>query len=178
MAVFIEDLDRCSPEQAIQVLDAIKMFVDIPGCVYILGLDVDVVQKAVASKYVDDPTAQRDYIAKIIQIPFQLPPLTRTEMRMFLENLKLDLPNRLCNDVFVTGLVENPRELKRTINIFSLLWNLAGKREELANNIAPVQLSKIVVIQQAFPDLHKVLQQKPHLLVELEKFFITSSRSF
>jgi hypothetical protein len=171
LAVFIDDLDRCSPQQTIQVLDAIKLFVDIPGCVYVLGLDVDVVQKAVASKYADDPTAQREYMSKIIQIPFQLPPLTRVEMKMFLEFLQLDLPDPLCREVFVTGLVVNPREVKRTINIFSLLWNLAAKRADLILKITPVRLAKVVMIQQAFPELHKLLQQRPSLLIELNRFF-------
>jgi serine/threonine-protein kinase len=172
LAVFIDDLDRCSPQQAIQVLDAIKLFVDIPGCVYILGLDVDVVQKAVASKYADDPAAQREYMSKIIQIPFQLPPLTRKELQLFLEQLTLDLPHPICQNVFITGLVVNPREVKRTINIFSLLWNLASKRTELISKIDPVRLAKVVVIQQAFPELHKLLQQRPYLLIELERYFL------
>lgn len=175
LAVFIDDLDRCSPEQAIQVLDAIKLFVDIRGCIYVLGLDVDVVQKAVASKYADDPTAQREYMSKIIQIPFQLPPLTRIEMKMLLEFLQLDLPDPVCREVFLTGLVVNPREVKRTINIFSLLWNLAAKRTELTGKITPVRLAKVVVIQQGYPELHKILQQRPYLLTELETFFRSDS---
>lgn len=171
LAVFIDDLDRCSPEQTIQVLDAIKLFVDIPGCIYVLGLDVDVVQKAVAAKYLNDPTAQHEYMSKIIQIPFQLPPLTRTEMVSFLEQLELDLPSQVCRDVFVTGLVVNPREVKRTINIFLLLWNLAAKRKELTDKINPVRLAKIVVIQQAFPELHKILQKYPGYMKDLELYF-------
>ena len=171
LAVFIDDLDRCSPERTLQVLDAIKVFVDIQGCVYILGLDVDVVQKAIATKYQGDPVAQREYLGKIVQLPFQLPPLTREEMQEYLERLALDLPHQRCHEVFVAGLVVNPREIKRTINVFSLLWNLAAKREELAGLIAPVRLAKVVVIQHSHPDLHRLLQQHPHLLIELEQYF-------
>jgi len=173
LAVFIDDLDRCAPERTLQVLDAIKVFVDIRGCVYILGLDVDVVRKAIATKYEGDPVAQREYLGKIIQLPFQLPPLTREEMQEFLQQLALELPDTRCHEVFVTGLVVNPREVKRTINIFSLLWNLAAKREELAGLIKPVRLAKVVVIQHSYPELHKVLQQQPGLLVQLERFFRT-----
>lgn len=171
LAVFIDDLDRCSPERTIQVLDAIKLFVDVEGCIYILGLDVDVVQRAIIHKYQDDPVAQREYMSKIIQLPFQLPPLTRDEMREFLRQLTLDLPDSKCQNVFITGLVVNPRELKRTINIFSLLWNLAAKRKELAGKIDPIRLAKVVVIQHGYPGLHKILQQRPYLLIELERFF-------
>lgn len=176
LAVFIDDLDRCSSERAIQVLDAIKLFVDVEGCVYILGLDVDVVQKAIAYKYKDDLVAQREYMSKIIQIPFQLPPLTQNEMRIFLQQLDLDLPDSKCQEVFIAGSSINPREVKRTINIFSLLWNLAAKRAELIDKISPVRLAKIVVIQYEYPDLHKILQHRPYLLIELERYFRNEQR--
>ncbi len=171
LAVFIDDLDRCSSERTIQVLDAIKLFVDVKGCVFVLGLDVEVAQKAVALKYKDDLVAQREYMGKIIQLPFQLPPLTRVEMQKFLTQLTLNLPDTNCQNVFVTGLVVNPREIKRTINIFSLLWNLSSRRSELIGKIHPVRLAKVVVIQQGFPELHKILQQRPYLLVEIERFY-------
>jgi hypothetical protein len=171
LAVFIDDLDRCSPERTIQVLDAIKLFVDVEGCVYILGVDVEVVQRAITYKYKDDLIAQREYLSKIIQLPFQLPPLTRAEMQEFLHQLTLDLPDSECQKVFITGLTVNPREIKRTINIFSLLWNLAAKRKELVGKINPIRLAKVVVIQHGYPELHKILQQRPYLLIELERFF-------
>jgi hypothetical protein len=171
LVVFIDDLDRCSPDKTLQILDAIKLFVDIQGCVYILGLDQDIVQKAVSIKYKDDPIAQADYLGKIIQLPFQLPPLDRNRMQEFMDQLKLELPDRRCHQVFVEGLIANPRELKRTVNIFSLLWNLAANRQKLAELIKPVRLAKIVVIQHSYPELHKLLRSHAHLLIELEVYF-------
>lgn len=168
LTVFIDDLDRCSPERTIQVLDAIKLFVDVHGCIYVLGLDVDVAQKAVATKYKDDLIAQQEYMNKIIQLPFQLPPLTRENLEEFLGQLSVDLPDPNCQNVFITGLTVNPREIKRTINIFSLLWNLATKRAELVGKISPVRLAKVIVIQQGYSELHKMLLQRPRFLVDLE----------
>ncbi|MEA3349445.1 MAG: P-loop NTPase fold protein, partial [Chloroflexota bacterium] len=39
LVVFVDDLDRCLPEKAVEVLEAIKLFLDVPGCVFVLGLD-------------------------------------------------------------------------------------------------------------------------------------------
>jgi hypothetical protein len=33
LAIFIDDLDRCLPEKTVQVLEAVKLFLDKPGCV-------------------------------------------------------------------------------------------------------------------------------------------------
>ncbi len=51
LVVFVDDLDRCLPEKAIEVLEAIKLFVDAPGCVFILGLDQDVIARGIEMKY-------------------------------------------------------------------------------------------------------------------------------
>ena len=35
IAVFIDDLDRCLPEKAIEMLESIKLFLDIPGYIFL-----------------------------------------------------------------------------------------------------------------------------------------------
>ena len=39
LIVFVDDLDRCLPEKAIEVLEAIKLFLEVPGVVFVLGMD-------------------------------------------------------------------------------------------------------------------------------------------
>lgn len=47
----MDDLDRCLPGKAIAVLEAIKLFLDVKGCIFLLGLDQDVVAKGIKIKY-------------------------------------------------------------------------------------------------------------------------------
>jgi hypothetical protein len=49
--IVIDDLDRCLPEKALQVLEAIKLFLDVPGVVFLLAVDREVIEKAVTNKY-------------------------------------------------------------------------------------------------------------------------------
>ena len=44
VVVFVDDLDRCPPERIVQVIDAIKLFLDVPGCVYVMGLDREIIE--------------------------------------------------------------------------------------------------------------------------------------
>jgi hypothetical protein len=171
LAVFVDDLDRCSPDGTLQVLDAIKLFLDIPGCVFVLGVDVDVVQKAVAGKYKDDPVAQQEYLGKIVQLPFYLPALSRRDTRHFVEQIVPQLPDGRCRSIFIEGLATNPREIKRAISVFAMLWSLAAHRPELSGIIKPVRLAKVVVIRHSYSALYKILEANPQFLIVLENYY-------
>jgi hypothetical protein len=65
MVVFVDDLDRCPPERIVEVLDAIKLFLNVPNCLYVLGLDRGIIEEAVRVKFSDyetpRPRSQRVY---------------------------------------------------------------------------------------------------------------------
>ena len=171
VVVFIDDLDRCPPERVVQVLDAIKLFVDIPRGVYILGLDRNIVEQAVKIKYKgyqDQDEQAREYLEKIIQLPFMLPPIDAADMRAFVERLVPHLPDSRCADVFALGLAPNPRQVKRTVNVFLLVWELSRQKLPQAKS---VRLAKLVVIQHSHPDLYQLLREVPRYLRELEACF-------
>jgi len=47
LAVFVDDLDRCLPDKAVEVLEAIKLFLDVPGVVFVLGIARDVIEQGI-----------------------------------------------------------------------------------------------------------------------------------
>lgn len=49
----IDDLDRCLPEKAVQMLESIKLFLDVPGCAFVLALDDEIVERGIAHRYRD-----------------------------------------------------------------------------------------------------------------------------
>jgi hypothetical protein len=75
LVIMIDDLDRVRPGKALEMLEAIKNFVDVPGCVFILAVDYGVIQQGVADRL--GPEAQlthgKSYFDKIIQVPFNMP---------------------------------------------------------------------------------------------------------
>jgi hypothetical protein len=211
LVIFVDDLDRCLPDKAVEVLEAIKLFLDVPNCVFILGIDRDVVERGIRLRYgemgrlgnrqpvqfqVDQEILGkgaggyraflqdlysgegeiidgRRYLEKIIQIPFVLPPMGHEKMGGFVAELTPNLPDERCGLVFVRGLEPNPRQVKRALNIFALLWTLAehlpGSPTILSRSITPVRLAKLVVLQQRHPDLYKVLREEPWQLIAWER---------
>jgi hypothetical protein len=180
LVVFVDDLDRCLPEKAIEVLEAIKLFVDAPGCVFMLGLDQEVIARGIEMKYKElgemkDEVGEEKftiegmrYLEKIIQLPFQIPPIEQVDMNEFVEDLIAEWPHEECPKVFSIGLANNPRQIKRTVNVFFMLWNLSKKRQEkLQGLIKPIRLAKVVAIQTIFPGLYNLfLKDSPRYLRE------------
>jgi hypothetical protein len=50
IVVFVDDLDRCLPGKALDVLESMKLFFDLTGFVFVVGLDEDVIDRAVLAK--------------------------------------------------------------------------------------------------------------------------------
>jgi hypothetical protein len=195
LVVFVDDLDRCLPEKAVEVLEAIKLFLDVPGCVFILGLDQDVISRGVEIKYrefgfppktsAEEGASGEDrggfpidgtrYPEKIFQLPFQIPPIEPGKVASFVKGLVDKWPNDECPKVFAEGLGNNPRQVKRTINVFLLLWKLGEKKE--ISQIKPVRLAKVVAIQHIYPELYNVLKEIPRMLRDLEDYYRSESIS-
>lgn len=114
IVVFVDDLDRCLPEGALQVLESMKLFFDIRGFVFIVGLDRTIVEALIEAKYrspapaapvvnlVDRETTTpvatqsapsnyqvqgADYTKKIFQVPFTLAPVAVGQLGEFLSSL-------------------------------------------------------------------------------------------
>jgi hypothetical protein len=51
IVVFVDDLDRCLPNNAPEVLESMKLFFDLEGFVFVVGLDQSVIERAIELKY-------------------------------------------------------------------------------------------------------------------------------
>jgi hypothetical protein len=119
IVVLIDDLDRCSPKKALEVFESIKVFLDIGGFIYIIGLSHGTVSKLITAEYEKSGIKGEHYIKKIIQIPLILPEWSIDDLEQFIEKVlavKLDEPYSKIvteNKSLIASAVElNPREAK------------------------------------------------------------------
>jgi hypothetical protein len=94
LIILIDDLDRCSPVRVIENLEAIKLFLSVSGTAFIIGADPRIVEHAIRFRYAeraiadenDDETNRlvKDYLEKVIQIPYRLPRLSSTEIETYM----------------------------------------------------------------------------------------------
>ena len=91
IAVFVDDLDRCSPEKAVEVLEAIKLLLDFRRFIVCLGIDARIITHAIEDHYGHVFAAAGvtgyEYLQKIVQIPFNIPEPSFEDIRRFLNNL-------------------------------------------------------------------------------------------
>jgi hypothetical protein len=94
LVVFIDELDRCIPETVVQTLEAIRLFLFAERTAFVIGADERLVQHAVRQRFKlegMDPQIGADYLEKMIQIPFRIPPLGRREIHTYMNLLFAEL---------------------------------------------------------------------------------------
>lgn len=131
LVIFIDDLDRCLPAKTVQTLEAIKLFLDKSGCVFVLGADTKIVQTAV-EKYYENAgitgESAKDYLEKVIQIRFDIPPIVEKAMENYLkaqDKSKVDEVMLKRWGALVAAAEVNPRRVKNVINDLNLQWYMA-----------------------------------------------------
>lgn len=89
--VFIDDLDRCSPDTIIGTLEAIKLFLFTKKTAFVIGADERLIKYAVKRRFPEVPGENlevgRDYLEKLIQYPIRIPPLNKIELTTYVNLL-------------------------------------------------------------------------------------------
>lgn len=130
IVVFIDDLDRCSPKRALEVLESIKVFLDIKGFVYIMGLSIKTVAKLISVDYSESGIKGEDYIKKIIQIPIRIPPWNPIDIEKMISKLNgrfvgpYDVYLLKYAPLIAEGIETNPRELKSFMNNVMVVFDV------------------------------------------------------
>lgn len=74
VVVLIDDLDRCPSAKVIETFETIKLFLNAPKCTFVIGADAQRIEQAVGEVYgVSDARRTKDYLEKIVQLPFSIP---------------------------------------------------------------------------------------------------------
>ncbi len=164
LVVFVDDLDRCLPNKTIEVLETIKLFLDKPTCVFVLGADTSVIQSAIEAHYKTveiEGLKAGDYLDKIIQLRFELPPIRPVDMQDFIEKLELQDETLLNSlEVIASGVHTNPRRVKIFINYLELQWALLVNSKQ-AEGIQRQDFTQWLVLTEAGPDFCKFVRGLP-----------------
>jgi hypothetical protein len=124
VCVFVDDLDRSMPDVAVDLLDAIQVFLGDINCVFIVAADRELVGQGLKIRFKDlvQVTASEkdrefygrkgdEYIEKIIQFGVPVPQPTAAEAHRF---IAARFPGwAACSDLINTALEGNPRRMQQ-----------------------------------------------------------------
>ena len=163
IVILIDDLDRCSSGSVVGCLEAINLVMDVPGFIFVLALDYDVLVKAVVERY--PHTDGHRFIEKMVQVPVRVPRLNVSSDKLLeellpgwalhSESLPADFQAN-AYDIAKYALDLNPRQIKRYVNATLVLLRIA---ERLTKKVDYGLLSTIIGLQLRWPtDYYKLVE--------------------
>ena len=164
ITVILDDIDRLSSDELQSILKLVRVTGNFPNIVYVLSFDKNRVIKTLNDNNIDG----RDYLEKIIQIPFDIPQVPK---KLLQENLFSSL-DKILRDVYldkarwsnaywniIKPTIKNIRDIKRYTSSLSNIFKQLGKEIDV------VDLLTIEAIRIFFPDKFKeIFELKDYLL--------------
>jgi hypothetical protein len=168
--VFIDDLDRCLPDIAVKVLEAVKNHLSVRDCVYLLGVNPAVIDRGIRTKYQGSDISGREYLEKILNYSFEVPQSSAGMLRVY--------GTKQLNRLLTGGTVEerqhyegalktfgealeacsfnNPRKIKRILNTY--LFYISSTSNIIGANIPPEKrldlttIVKLIILAAYYPE--------------------------
>jgi hypothetical protein len=165
LVVFVDDLDRLPPESAVELLEAMKVFLDCENCVYVLAIDYEVVVQGIKIKFGSDVDMKkgRSFFDKIIQLPFKMP-VEQYNIEKYVGDMleKMNLFHTDTLPIYINLIKRsigfNPRTMKRLFNTFFLLDMIISDTEMIQPyETAKRTLFATLCMQMAYPDLFNII---------------------
>lgn len=194
VVVFVDELDRCTPDDVVETLDTVRTFLDQKKCIFVVAADQKVLEQALTEKVKQSTPADSahpyyssgsEYLDKVFHYQVSLPPLVPQRLSTFATRLvesaggvwsELEDAQRVVT-VLVPTHVTSPRRVKALLNAYSLAYRMLKRRcARDAVQGTPqervFELAKLVCLRIEFPlfaadlPLH---QDLPTFVLELSK---------
>ena len=162
LVFFIDDLDRCQPSVALSLLEALKLYLDFPGCVYVLGVDREPLEAAIGSSYAELGLKAESYLDKIVQVPFAIPRIDADAMHRYIDEW---IPGELdpCRELLAAAGTDDPRQVKRILNSLLINHRLVDL-EQFADGYDPRILTVLILVQNFAPALYRLVRLNSGLI--------------
>lgn len=174
--ILIDDLDRCFPDNAIKILEAIKLVYSSLGFSFIIGVSRKVVEGYLNHRYKEEygiiDFNGASYLDKIIQLSFYIPP-NHNKINQLSDGILERLPKPTKEKIATTlpliarSLNANPRSLVRFTN--SLIIN-SSITEKLNTELPHIDIGYFAIsscLRLLWPKTLDILISNPSICLEI-----------
>ena len=159
--VYVDDLDKCSPKKALELLEIIRVFQDVEGFIYIIGISHDILIKLGNIESNEKSNEGEHYVKNLIQVPIALPKWSNQDtVKLVRDFIKKGMIHDKFKDVvdknielISVAIDNNPREIKRFLNNFIVAHEIFSgkksfeKRELIFSGKKSFDAKELLVIQ-------------------------------
>lgn len=173
LVVLIDDLDRCSPDRIVENLEAVKLFLSVKNTAFVIGADRRIVEHAIRSRYARPASSDgdearrasalaaedrlvRDYLEKLVQVPYAIPRLSAAEIETYMTLLFCSMH---LKDEDTRLSVEAARAARKT-NRYGA-FGYGGVRQALSGNVPAPLASHLTLALAASPLMADGLKGNP-----------------
>jgi len=179
--VFVDDLDKCSPKKVHEILEIIRVFQEVEGFIFILGISDDMINK-LGEMGTRGKNNGDHYIKNLIQIHISLPKWSNQDIvKLVRDFIKKGMIHDKLKDVvdknielISLAIENNPREIKRFLNNFIVGYEIfSGKKSFEAKELIfsgkkSFEAKELLVIQA----IHLRWKKFYNILVKSDQSFL------
>jgi hypothetical protein len=176
IVICIDNLDRCSPENVVRLLESVKVFFNVPGCNWVFAMDSEVIASYIDHKYEGTKMDGNSYLDKIIPEQYHLslsPSMDKVNIVQWLRsvvNFGLDLDER--------KIPQLPRVLvpRRLIKSAAKLAEFKRLRGSGGLNVSDAMVFNLALLYHVWPDFYQRFSSTSdeHVRGILDHFFLTA----
>jgi hypothetical protein len=174
----IDDLDRCLPEKAVEMLESIKLFLELPGTAFVLAVDDEVVERGIMHRYRDyqfaeskaddkiklsSPISGHEYLEKIITLPVRIDLAGQQRAKEFIAERCADLRKLLLEANQETLSAEARAQASRNNDALPSLSERSSDEQ--------IAALKEASLNDELRDLLDVIPSAPRKLIRLSELF-------
>lgn len=175
LVVAIDDLDRCLPEDALKILEGIKLFVDYPDTYFMIAMDGGIIQKGLNMRYNGYESVMiraKDYYEKMIDLSFNIPALDRAKFFSYIRSLSPNGEDYIkIFDLLFIALGANLRAWQRYIQRTDfnrvIIEEIAGA-DIFSSELMLQVYMKLQCFSYQWPELYQIIYDK-ETYTDLEK---------
>lgn len=180
--IFVDDLDRFTPAQSVELLEGIKNYFWCRGCVFVIAADYDFIISGAREKYRSnfDDNKGKDFFDKLFQVSFRVPVSGYNILNYVkdkLEQMEIHADDGAEQEVYADlikySIGSEPGSMNRLFNSYLLLKNMADEEMFQSKN-RRLMLFALLCMQTAFRSVYDyIVRMKdkitPAFLLELCK---------
>lgn len=169
--IIIDNISRLYDYEIKQIFQIVKSMGDYENTIYLLAFDKEQVIHAINK--IDDSHDGEKYVEKIVQLPFEVPPILQQDLENILadrlEEIILTIPEDAWNteywaDVFYSSLkffFQNCRDITRYVNTLNFSYS------RLRDVVNPVDFFALTAIEVFMPDVYFGIRDNKDLFTDL-----------